>query len=174
MVLTLLESCQSVNRNLLQLLTAIFALSRLILRGSRPTISVLSSSSVSTVAAASGWASQYCTTYLERRSIHHTDEKQTVKHTSRFIYFIRIHPHPNPNNFNPSFYTEAGVQHFYIQIDVFYIPNKFTQCRLIPPSPRKPLYFSQCVRVELSGVCGNFPALAHVCRSPLKNYPLIH
>lgn len=53
-----------VNR-VFQLFAAILDLRRLILRGRRPTKSLLSSSSVSTTAAASGCSSQYCTTYLQ-------------------------------------------------------------------------------------------------------------
>lgn len=51
----------------LQLLVTILALRRLILRGRRPTISLLSSSSASTTAAASGWAAQYSTTNLDHK-----------------------------------------------------------------------------------------------------------
>lgn len=58
-----------------QLFAAILALRRLILSGRRPTISLLSSSSVSTAATASGWASQYFATYLENRSRKKADQQ---------------------------------------------------------------------------------------------------
>lgn len=77
--------------NFLQLFASILALRRLILRGRRPTISLLSSSSVSTSAAASGWASQYCTTYLDNRW---KDKHHVSWHRWHFNFFLTSYcPH---------------------------------------------------------------------------------